>query len=361
MKSNRKIKTIILIFLGIILAFSPIFMNNPRFNTRDRDISANYDDEFGHINLKTSAISGKIHIDGNSGWLAFKNAGNCTGQGTASDPYNIEDLIIDGGNEDNCIWIENSDVHFRIENCTVFNAIGTIINYAGIRLDFVSNGKLIDNIVNDNYYGIRLEESDNNEISGNFANENIHWGMYLDSCDNNIILENYMCYAGDTGIVLSGGEYNFISRNTANYNSNDGIRIWGSYNDVVENWVKQNGGVGIQLSGGSYQNNIYLNCLNNTLNANDPAYQLENRWDNGAKGNYWHDYTGIDSDGNGIGDVPYNISGIANSQDNFPLMSCQIGIGGEEEAIPGYNSIVLLVFLPLAVIIIKKKLKKSII
>ena len=361
MKSNRKTKILNLIILGFFFAFSPIIAINLNFITSNRDtcLDNSNDVTLNKDNLKISAVSGKIHIDGNSGWQAFKNAGNCTGQGMVSDPYIIEDLIIDGGNGDNCIWIENSDVYFRIENCTVFNAIGSIIYYAGIRLDFVSNGKLIDNIVNDNYYGIRLEESDNNEISGNFANASIHWGIYLDNCDNNKILENYMYFAGDTGIRLSGGEYNLISRNTVNYNSNDGIRVWGSYNDVVENMVKQNGGVGIQLSSGSYQNNIYLNCLNNTLNANDPAYQLENRWDNGAKGNYWSDYTGIDSDGNGIGDVPYNISGIANSQDNFPLMRCQIGVGGGEKGIPGYNLFFLLGILAIVTILLCKEVKKS--
>ncbi|MFX1427283.1 MAG: nitrous oxide reductase family maturation protein NosD [Promethearchaeota archaeon] len=353
----RTKKISIILFCCSLAVFS-IFLKNPSLNVRDLDINSYCNDKFNNVNLKASALSGRIHIDGNAGWAAFQAAGNCTGQGTASNPYIIEDLIIDGENADNCIWIENSDVYFRIKNCMVFNAIGSIINYAGIRLDFVSNGKLINNVINNNYYGMRLEESDNNEISGNFANMSIHWGIYLDSCDNNKILNNHMSYAGDTGIRLSDGENNLISRNIVTYNSNEGIRIWGAYNDVVENIVNQNGDVGIQLSSGSRQNSIYLNCLNNSVNAGDPAYQLENRWDNGAKGNYWHDYTGIDSDGNGIGDDPYIIPGIANSQDNFPLMNCQISVGGGE-TIPGYNLLFFLGILSLITIILSQKLKKS--
>ena len=35
-------------------------------------------------------------------------------------------------------------------------------------------------------------------------------------------------------------------------------------------------------------------------------------------------YTGLDADGDGIGDVPYIINASAGSQDNFPLMKCPI-------------------------------------
>ena len=61
--------------------------------------------------MNISAVSGKIHIDGNSGWDAFKAAGNCTGNGTYSMPYVIEDLVIGDGGLGSCILIENSDVY----------------------------------------------------------------------------------------------------------------------------------------------------------------------------------------------------------------------------------------------------------
>jgi nitrous oxidase accessory protein NosD len=41
-------------------------------------------------------------------------------------------------------------------------------------------------------------------------------------------------------------------------------------------------------------------------------------WDNGTEGNFWSDYSGTDTNGDGIGDTPYNISGQAS--DNHPLM-----------------------------------------
>jgi len=52
MKSDAKSKIIILITLGILFAFLPIFINNPRFTVRDRDITSTYNNEFDHENLK---------------------------------------------------------------------------------------------------------------------------------------------------------------------------------------------------------------------------------------------------------------------------------------------------------------------
>lgn len=121
MTSDRKTKIIIIVF-GILFAFIPIFINNPRFITRDRDIPSNYNDEFDQDILKISAVSGKIHIDGNSGWAAFKAAGNCTGSGNYTHPYVIENLVIDGVESGSCIWIENSNVYFKIENCSLYNS-----------------------------------------------------------------------------------------------------------------------------------------------------------------------------------------------------------------------------------------------
>ena len=51
-------------------------------------------------------------------------------------------------------------------------------------------------------------------------------------------------------------------------------------------------------------------------NASD---NLNNQWDDGTYGNYWGDYTGPDTNGDGIGDAPYYIS-EGKSVDRYPLM-----------------------------------------
>ena len=47
--------------------------------------------------------------------------------------------------------------------------------------------------------------------------------------------------------------------------------------------------------------------IDNELNANDVG---NNNWNSSQIGNYWSNYTGPDLDDNGIGDVPYNYSGV---------------------------------------------------
>ena len=92
-KTKTKSKIIILSALGILFALLPIITSNLIFYVGNNKTSLEYDDEFNldYVNLKISATSGKIHIDGNSEWIAFKNDGKCTGNGTYSEPYVIED------------------------------------------------------------------------------------------------------------------------------------------------------------------------------------------------------------------------------------------------------------------------------
>jgi len=89
-----------------------------------------------------------------------------------------------------------------------------------------------------------------------------------------------------------------------------------------------------------------------------------NYWDNGEVGNYWDDYTGTDSDGDGIGDVPHIVEGrkwdsaadgyveFVFGQDNYPLM--------EPIIIPEFPSwliVPLFLIVTLSGVIIRKKFR----
>ncbi|MHA2366932.1 MAG: right-handed parallel beta-helix repeat-containing protein [Candidatus Hodarchaeales archaeon] len=360
MRKSEEIKIIIvLITIGIVSAFSPISFNNPGFIDRTRDVILMYNNEFDHDNLEISAISGKIHINGNSGWVAFKDAGNCTGSGTSSDPYVIEGLVIDGGDTESCILIENSDVYFTIKNCDLTDA-GSI--GAGISLLYVSNGIVIHNTASDsedsNGNGIYLYGSDNNLISKNILNNNKQ-GIVLGSSDANTVSGNIVKGNTLNGLRLAvSSTGNNISNNIIDDN-NIGILFWGStisQNNIKRNIVRNNNDTGIYIYESDFlrRNLLSHNCLiNNSINAKD---YYNNNWDDGIEGNYWDNYNGTDANNDGIGDTPFIMNGLT---DNYPLINCPISTQGGN-TIPGYDLYLLFGVLSVVIILINKKIRKSI-
>ena len=122
---TKKRKALLFLGLVILLMVFPAMLVNHRMEETDYCVEKDCPDL-----MSPSKVSGTIMINGNLGWIDFRNAGNCTGSGTDIDPYVIEDLIIDGQGSEPCILIGNSDVYFRIENCSLFNALN-ISEYSG--------------------------------------------------------------------------------------------------------------------------------------------------------------------------------------------------------------------------------------
>jgi parallel beta-helix repeat protein len=204
----------------------------------------------------------------------------------------------------------------------------------GIRLYYSNYNIIENNTFKDNaYQHIHLaNECNNNTINNNTltASENrpiICDGIWLSNSYNNLILNNEITRLNlNVGISLyKKSSYNVIKKNIIHNNPTDEdaniiqITQFSNFNLIIENQIKSNKGDGIQMSSGAQGNIIYHNnFINNTLNA---CGGRDNIWDNGypAGGNYWDDYNGIDSDGDGIGDTPYPIPGSLN-EDRYPLM-----------------------------------------
>jgi len=284
MKSNTRSKIIILITLGILFALAPMITINPSFITANSDV-INFDKE----NLKISATSGKIHIDNN--WTDAWSAGICTGNGTYSEPYVIEDLVIDGEGSGNSILIENSNVYFKIVNCTLYNAewgseagigllnvnnsqlIGNNCSYSQLGIVFGDgwgggscyNNTLSGNIVNNNRGGILLSDSFNNTVSGNTANNNTWCGIYILACNYTVISGNTMNDNNMNGLHLAGNN-GIISGNIMNDNNMHGMWIAYSYNNTfLRNTVNNNNWSGICLFDSNY----------NTISGNTAFYNTE--------------------------------------------------------------------------------------
>jgi len=158
--------------------------------------------------------------------------GICTGNGTYIEPYVIEDFVIDGGHVGSCIWIENSNVYFRIENCSLTNS-AELSTQAGIKLYNVNNSHLINNNCSFNDNGIRIDYCNNNTILGNILNNNDHDGIALYNCNNNSILSNKLDNNNLAGIYTHSSNYNNITGNNLNYNYGVGIVLRYSINNSI--------------------------------------------------------------------------------------------------------------------------------
>ena len=337
MKSKPKSIFMILITLGIIFALSATISNYLSF---DMGINDKYSENFDTPNLKLSKISGPIYINDNNpsnNWSVAKDAGICTGSGTFSDPYVIEDLVIDGGGSGSCIWIENSDVYFTIENCSLYNS-GVNWDDSGISLINVDNGQLIANIANNS--GIRFDNCKNCTISGNNVSNSNNGGIHLSYGSNNKIIGNTANYAG---ISISETDNNIVSGNMLN---GGGIFLGNAnYTRIFNNTVEHTDGDGISFHGSSNNNWISKNFVNNNTWGISFVDQSHN---NTAIDNYVHNSSAIGmevyGDNHRILDnvITNNGHGIEITSDNNYISGNTISFNTNGIGLSGSNNIISL-------------------
>ena len=192
------------------------------------------------------------------------------------------------------------------------------------------------------------------------------WGIMLDSTTNSVIANSTVSNIRDSlGIWIQDfSTGNTIIGNNLTNVYRSAIAVWSRGNIVIGNRITSSG-TAIDISstydniifGNSIENNhvgihcwagnplppgvknfiYYNNFINNNLTFLNEAIFISgtgvllypaivNIWDNSTKGNYWSDYNGTDTNGDGIGDTPYfiddhyNIEG-ANDTDHYPLMN----------------------------------------
>jgi len=320
-----------------------------------------------------------ISINGNTQLAAASNGG---GDGTAGNPYIIENYVISASSA-NGIVIQNTTAYFIVRNCLVENGGSTYHGiYAGIYLDNVVNGKIENNTCSNNGDGISLWYSPYNNLTNNTCENNTYSGISLwYSSYNN--LTNNTCENNNTGIYPSGSSNDNLTNNTCSNNTWNGFFLNGSSNDNLTNNTCNNNHNGISLNGVSIDNTTGSTCENNNLtnntcsnnnmngillngfsnvnrtnnncnniltnntcennnygiylggsdnnriyhnnfiNNSTQAYDNDaNYWDNGypSGGNYWSDWQSPDADNNGIVDNPRTITGGTN-QDHYPLIA----------------------------------------
>jgi len=187
----------------------------------------------------------------------------------------------------------------------------------GIYLSNFSNGNIYNNTINNRYLGVVMHDSSDNNIYGNKISKN-KIGIVLYTSSNNRIYSNIVSNSG--GIVLySSSDNNLIYNNMVRKNY-DGLCLVGSSNNIIHDNMISGNTYGIGLLGSSNNNFYHNDFINNTVQVD--SRDSVNVWDNGypSGGNYWSDYSGIDSNGDGIGDTPYIVNNSNNNIDHYPLI-----------------------------------------
>jgi parallel beta-helix repeat protein len=208
-------------------------------------------------------------VPSDAGFVALVGSTNITVKGLDL-TNNVQGLVL------------KNTTHSTIQNVRIMN------DGDGMYLDrWSNNNTIIDNNISDNQFmGIYVSTSSSNTISNNSILNNAY-GLLLDST----IFENTL------GGIL--GDINIVRYNTVSGNNVSNSNLFGVYLvDCEDNTFFHN------------------NFINNSRQIY--SYNSTGRWDDGAEGNYWADYSGTDSDKDGLGDTPYAIN--PGNQDNHPLM-----------------------------------------
>ena len=253
-------------------------------------------------------------------------------------------------------------------NAIYGNNIENSIDYfgqAGIFLQNSSDNAIYGNNITNNFYSIALWGSGSSGNNVSFNNILVGGLIVYDSYENvvegNLVNGKPLVYledaanveVADAGQVIAVNSRNITVRNLEISNTTIAIEFWNTNESKIVNCNLASNHIGIFLQNSSnnaiYGNNIANSYggigllwsdgnvvyLNNFIGNDEHVYlsfSVNNVWSSpsplnytyndanftGYLGNYWDDYAGSDSDGDGVGDTPYQID--SENVDNYPLM-----------------------------------------
>jgi len=224
--------------------------------------------------------------------------------------------------ENNITNNDLSGVWFTLSNYNSIAGNNITNNNEGIHLCSSSyNNSVSGNNIANNDDGVFSSYDDKNTISANNITKNTYCGIKLESSSYYSIYGNNITKNGNYGITLFYSSNDTISGNNITNNGYGISFVWSYNNSISENDLEKNYIGGLYLSGSSNNTFYHNNFIDNSPQIYLSSYYPpgKNMWDNGypSGGNYWSDYTGVDDNGDGIGDTPYNINTI--NVDRYPL------------------------------------------
>ncbi len=172
-------------------------------------------------------------------------------------------------------------------------------------------------LVNKDYLKIIGQDSETTTIDANMDGGSYHAAVYITG--KNVLFTGFtVCNCPNvSGIAVYGENATLVENRVTN--NTIGISLFADHSKIVKNNFSNNTqGVWMQ-SNVENSESFYNNFLNNTRHFCQQPPAGFNSWDNGCEGNFWSNYTGLDLNGDGVGDTPHIID--SNSTDHYPLMN----------------------------------------
>ncbi|MFX1535894.1 MAG: right-handed parallel beta-helix repeat-containing protein [Promethearchaeota archaeon] len=211
-----------------------------------------------------------LSINGNADFSSLAQQRGWTGNGTSSNPYIIEDLIVEANSTTKyLLMINNTNVYFQIRNCRLTGKKGYgYYNSSKICILFsnVTNGLVLGNYIDDFYYhGLSLINCTNIEITDNTFKNAGGRGFISITHSSNISLTKNVLFSSYQGIIIQASfdiqiKSNHISRITC-----QGIFLNYSESITIENNILESAGNGY---GTLYPGLIIVHSHSNTIKNN---------------------------------------------------------------------------------------------
>ena len=308
------------------------------------------------IQCDNIVLNGQGHtIQGNASWMGYETGNNGIIM-TGRKNVNITGLSFEGcytgirvltssgvniiGNsftKSNVMGVVIQDSTLIIVEENTFTGLHTDLNVPAIRVNG-SNNIVRNNTLTGSTYGIQVRGSSNQILSNTIKSV---LPLILDKAQSNIIAENKISglstqdWKGNEGIALFANcSNNLIIGNVITGFVNNAIRfVFNAENNTVYGNYFEDNGFAVVIQERAINNRFYGNTFA-VDSCNVSVYEVQSTfWDNGTMGNYWGNYNEVDSNGDGIGDIPYELNGYMwdlkaegfmrapAGQDNYPLMA----------------------------------------